>query len=110
METNKKIIIENLINNMCNIDEDLYYNIDFKLIHSISYALIKLNIYYSDIQLYHFIIDKIKNDSKKSWYKHKKNVIKRNQIYKLVDYIIDKKQINNFDKFLKYKIYEYYLI
>ena len=54
--------INNLIKIYCIPSDDLYYDIDHKLISSISYTLIKLNIYYSDAYLCNYIITKIKND------------------------------------------------
>ena len=109
MEINNENIINNIIDNLCIINEDLYYDIDYNLIFSISYALNKLNIYYSDSYLYSFIIDRIIKKNKMGWDKHKNKIRKRKLCYNMIDYIIKKKNINNFDIYLKYKICDYYL-
>ena len=102
-------IINNLIDNYCILNDDLYYNIDFYLISIISYNLSKLNLYYPDNYLYYMISNRIKNRNKIVWSKHKNIIKKRKKIYNLIDYIIEKKNINNFDTYLKYKIAEYYI-
>tara|TARA_B100000902_G_C26652669_1_gene594559 strand:- start:182 stop:520 length:339 start_codon:yes stop_codon:yes gene_type:complete len=109
MEVNNENILNSLIDDLCVLNDDLYYNIDHQLIHQISFILIKLNIYYTDVFLYNFIINKITNYQKNIWYKHNNIVSKRKRLYKIIDYIIDKKNINNFDIYLKYKIADYYL-
>lgn len=109
MKVNNENILNSLIDKLCVLDDNLYYNIDHQLIHQISFILIKLNIYYTDIFLYNFIINKIKNHQINIWHKHNNIVKKRKNLYKIIDYIIDKKYINNFDIYLKYKIAHYYL-
>lgn len=109
MEINNKNILNDLIKNYCILSDDLYYDIDHKLISSITYTLIKLNIYYSQSYLYNYIITKIKNNIQLTWCEQRMAIKRRNNVYKIIDYIVDKKQINNFENFLKFKIYDYYL-
>jgi len=109
MEINNVNIINNIIDNLCILKEDLYYDIDHQLITIIGYTLNKLNIYYSDIYLYSIIINRINKKIQLGWHSYRYKVYKRKLCYNIIDYIIEKKKINNFDTYLKYKITDYYL-
>jgi len=109
MEKENIKIVNNLIDNYCILNDDLYYNIDSYLISIICYNLYKLNLYHSDNYLYYNISNRIKDRNKNSWSNHKNIVKKRKKIYNLIDYIIQKKNISNFDTYLKYKIAYYYI-